>query len=83
MRLTFRLQACEVPKVVMRTLALRNVIVRFWLDCMDNIRKLDCVLDKENWNIISDDIPISFLSVKLHGEPADVADGVLTGAWNN
>jgi hypothetical protein len=61
----------------MSTLALRNLIMWFWFDCVNDVWELDGVLDEENWNIISNDVPISFLCVKLYSEPAHVANRIL------
>jgi hypothetical protein len=47
----------EIPEIVVSTLSLRNLIMRLGLPSMDNIRELDCVLNKEHWNIISDNVP--------------------------
>ena len=74
---TFRLQANEVPKIIVCRLALRDLIMRFGFDGMNKVRKLDRFLNEEDGNIIPDQIPISLLRVKLGGKAANVSDGVL------
>jgi hypothetical protein len=39
---------------------------------VDHVRKLDRVLDKENGNIVANDVPVTFLSVELHREAPDI-----------
>jgi hypothetical protein len=46
-------------------------------DGMNHIRELDRFLYEENGNIISNDIPVSFLSVKLGGKATNISDCVL------
>lgn len=36
-----------------------------WLSCMDDIRKLNSVLNEENGYVVTNDIPIVLLSVEL------------------
>ena len=48
-----------------------------WLHGMNKVRELDRFLYEENGEIIPDNIPISFLSVKLGGKAAHVSNGVL------
>jgi hypothetical protein len=35
---------------------LRNFAIRLRLDSVDQIWKLDSILDKENWDVVSNDI---------------------------
>jgi hypothetical protein len=58
-------------------LALRDLVMGLGFDGMNKVRELDRLLNEENGNIIPDDIPISFLSVKLGGKAANVSNGVL------
>lgn len=60
----------------MRSLGLREIAVRFLLGGMDQIGKLDRVLDEENRDVVADQIPIAFLGVKLDRETAHVAGQV-------
>lgn len=41
------------------------------------IRKLDSILDEENRDVISDQIPIAFVGIELGCESADIANGVV------
>lgn len=74
---TFRLQANEVPKIIVCRLALRDLIMRFGFDGMNKVRKLDRFLNEEDGNIIPDQIPISLLRVKFGGKAANVSDSIL------
>jgi hypothetical protein len=74
---TFRLQTNKVPEIVVRTLTLRDLVMRLGLDGMNKVRELDRFLYEENGEIIPDNIPVSFLGVKLGGEATHVSNGVL------
>jgi hypothetical protein len=39
---------------------------------MDQVGKLDRVLDEENRDIVADDVPVALLRVELHGETPDI-----------
>jgi hypothetical protein len=56
---------------------LRHFIVRLRLHSVNKIREFNSILNEENGNVISDDIPVAFFSIKLDGEPSDIADSVL------
>jgi hypothetical protein len=43
---------------------------------MDEVRKLDGILNKEDRNVVSDEIPIPLLRVELDSETSDVAGRV-------
>ncbi len=47
---------------------------------MNNIGKFESILDEEDGNVVSDDIPISFLRVKFNGETSHISDGICTSA---
>lgn len=47
------------------------------LNGMNKVGELDRFLYEENGDIVPDNIPISFLGVKLGGEAAHVSNGVL------
>ena len=57
----------------MRRLRLRKGAVRLLLDRMDDVRKLDRVLDEEHRDVVADDVPVAFLGVELDGKAAHVA----------
>ena len=48
-------------------------LMRFGFDRVDEIRKFDRILDKEDRYIVADQIVVSFLRIELHREPSDVA----------
>jgi hypothetical protein len=43
---------------------------------MDQIGKLDGILDEEDWNIVSDKVPVSFFGIKLDGKSTYVTRGI-------
>jgi hypothetical protein len=47
---------------------------------MDNIGEFESILDEEDRNVVPNDIPISFLRVKLNGESSYISDGICTSA---
>ncbi len=57
----------------MRRLRLRKGAVGLLLDRMDDVRKLDGVLDEEHRDVVADDVPVAFLGVELDGKAAHVA----------
>lgn len=57
-----RVQILEVPEVVVGALCLGDFIVRFGFDSMDKIREFEIFLDKEHWNVVSNNIPIAWVS---------------------
>ena len=60
----------------MRSLSLRDFVVRFWLDRMDEIRELDRLLDEEDGDVIANDVPVAFFGVEFGGETSNVSDSV-------
>ena len=57
----------------MRRLRLRERAIRLLLSGMDDIGKLDRILNEEHWDVVADQVPVAFLGVELDGEPANVA----------
>jgi hypothetical protein len=55
-------QADEVPEIIVGRLRLRKRPVGFLLGGMDQVRKLDGVLDEEDRDVVADEIPVAFLS---------------------
>ena len=53
-------------------LRLRKSTIRLLLSSMTQIGEFDRILDKEDRNVVPYQIPISFLRVELHREPANV-----------
>ena len=62
----------EVPEVVVRGLRLRKGPIRFLLRGMDEVGKLDRVLDEEHGNVVADDVEVSRLRVQLHRKSAHI-----------
>jgi len=60
----------------MSRLSLGNLVVRLGFGGMDEVRELDGVLNEEDGDIVSDEIPISKLGIEFDGEASDVSDGV-------
>ena len=58
---TFRHERDEIPEIVVRRLRLRKVPVRLLLGGVNQIGKLDGVLNKEDRNVVSDDVPVALL----------------------
>ena len=57
----------------MRRSRLRNFVVRFGFDGVDEVGKFYRVLNKKDRNVVADEIEIAFVGVKLDGETAHVA----------
>lgn len=60
--------------------------MRLWLDGVNEVGKLYRVLNKEDWDIISDYVPVAFVRVEFDCKAPNIADGVLEmrlAAWNS
>lgn len=68
-----RVHILKIPKVIMRRLSLRHLVLRLGFNRMNDIRELDRVLNKEDRNVIPDNIPVSLRGIHLDGEPAHIA----------
>ena len=55
---------------------LRNLVVWLWFTGMNDVGKFHGVLNEENWNIVSNDIPIAFLCIELDGKASDIPNSV-------
>jgi len=73
---TFGVEVLEVPEIVMSRLSLGYLIVGLRLCSVDNVGELDSVLDEENGNVVSNDIPVALVGVELHGEASYISDGI-------
>jgi len=71
------LKANEIPKIIMGTLSLRNLITRLRFDSMDDVGKFHGFLDEENRYVISDNVPITFWSIELHCESTNITNSIL------
>ena len=63
----------EIPEIVVRRLRLRKGAVGLRLHRVDDVGKLDRVLDEEDRDVVADEVPVAFLGVELHREAAHVA----------
>ena len=72
----FGRQRDEVPEIVVRRLRLRKGAVGLLLHRMDQVGKLDRVLDEEHRDVVADEVPVAFLGVELDREAAHVAGEV-------
>lgn len=66
----------EIPEVVVGGLALGHLGLGFGFDGVDNIGELDGILDKEDGNVVANQIPIAFAGIEFDGKPSNVADGI-------
>lgn len=62
--LTFRLETDEIPEIVMSRLSLRYLVVRLGFNSMNKVGELDGILNKEYWNVVADNIPVTLLYMK-------------------
>lgn len=74
---TFRLKAYKIPEVVMRTLASWYLIVRLRLYSVNDIGELDRLLNEEDWNVVTNNIPVAFVGVEFYSEASHIAYSVL------
>ena len=45
---------------------------------MDDIGKLDSVLNEEDRNVISNNIPVTLFGIELHGKTSYISDSIST-----
>lgn len=57
-------------------LRLRNLIVRLGLARVDQICKLDGVLDEEDGDVVPHEVPVALFRVEFDSESADISDGI-------
>ena len=57
----------------MRGLSLWKAAVRLLLGGMDQIGKLDGILDEENGHVITNNVPVAFLGVQLYRKTSHIA----------
>src|ERR1019366_5964293 len=72
----FRRQRNEVPESIMRGCRLRKAAVGFHFYGMNEVGEFDGILDEENRDVVADQVPIAFLSVKLNRKSAHVTRGI-------
>src|SRR5688572_23182294 len=69
----FRHERDEIPECVVSGSGLGDLVVRFRFYGMNQIRKLDGVLDEKDGNVIADEVKDAFVRIKLDGETSYVA----------
>ena len=69
----FRHQRHEIPERVMRRGGLRIAAIRLHLDRVDQVGKLDGILNKEHRDIVADEIPIALIGIELDRKAPHVA----------
>ena len=72
----FRHQRCKVPERVVRARRLRHAVMGLGLDSVNQVRKLDRILNKKHRNVVSHQVVIAFAGVELDRKPAHIPDGV-------
>src|ERR1039457_2013148 len=72
----FRRQRNEVPEGIVRSCRLRKAAVGFHFYGMDEVGEFDGILDEENRDVVTDQVPVAFLSVKLNRKSAHVTRGI-------
>src|SRR5712672_1143049 len=73
---TFWGQGNEIPEIIGRGLSLGKAAVGLLLRRVDQIWKLDRVLDKKHRDVIADNVPIALLCIKLNGKASHVTGEV-------
>lgn len=48
----------------------------FWFCGVDEVGELHGVLDKEDGDVVADNVPVTLFRVELYGEATDIADCV-------
>jgi hypothetical protein len=74
---TFRLKPGKIPEIIVSALTLRNIILRLGLHSMNNIGEFNGILNEEHRNVVTDEVPDTFVSVELDCEPSNIANSVL------
>ena len=69
----FRGQRREVPERVVSGGGLRDFVVRLGLYRMDEVGKLDRVLDEEDRHVVADEVPVALVGIEFDREAAHVA----------
>jgi hypothetical protein len=60
-----RLLAEKVPRRIVRRRSLRHLAVRAWLDCVDEVRELDGILNEKDRNVVSNNVKVSFIRITV------------------
>jgi len=68
-------QRQPIVERVVSSLGLRKVKLRFRFGGVDEIDELNTILHEEDRNVVSDDIPVSLLSVELDSKSSNFTSG--------
>src|SRR5688572_12128876 len=71
----------EVPECVVSGAGLWHRKMRLGLCRVHEVGELHCVLDKEDRDVVADQIPVAFVGIELDGEAADIARRVGRAAF--
>ena len=74
---TFRLKPNKIPEIIVSALTLRNIIMRLGLHSMNNVGEFNSILNKEHRDIVSDEVPNTFVGVELDCKPSNIANSIL------
>lgn len=66
----------EVPKIVVCTLCLWYFSIRLGFSSMDQVWELHGILDEEDRDVVSNQIPVALLGIELDGKPSNIANGI-------
>ena len=69
----FRRQRYEIPEIIVRCLRLRKAPVGLLLGRVNEIGKLDGVLNEKDRDVVADDVPVALLGIELDCEAAHIA----------
>lgn len=61
----------------MGALTLRDIILRLGLYSMNNVGEFNGILNEEHRDIVSDEVPDTFVGVELDCKPSNIANSVL------
>src|SRR6185437_3540931 len=70
---TFGIERNEIPKIVVGGLRLRKTPIWLLLRGVNNVGKLDGILDEKNRDVVSNQIPVALFGVKFDCKTSDVA----------
>ena len=71
-----RRQADKVPEIIVRGLRLGEGAIRLGLGRMDEVWKLNRILDEKDGDIVADKVPVALLRIELDREAPNVASEV-------
>ena len=76
----FRHQRHKIPEGIVCAGGLRHAVMRLRFERMNQVRKLDCILDVKHRNVVADQVVVTFGGIKLDGKSAYVAHCICRAA---